>query len=143
MITYKNSTVKPVHISKMLLIPLLLYTVASLFHFIHNGVYLDSYPNMPTWISQTGVYLTWLGIAAIGLTGYICLRSGLVLSGLSLLILYAILGLDGLAHYHLAPFSQHSAMMNLSILSEVFMATVVLLMTVYYLTRYMKCRVLK
>ena len=40
--------------------------------------------------------------------------------------LYAAFGLDGLAHYTLAPMSAHTGMMNFSILLEVAMALLLL-----------------
>lgn len=91
---------------------------ATLFHHVHNAEFLDHYPNMPGWLSRTSVYAAWLGAALIGVAGFVLLQRGFRLLGLVLLIAYACYGLDGLAHYALAPMSAHSAAMNLSIWLE-------------------------
>lgn len=109
-------------------LPLLgLYTLASFLHFAHNGVMLATYPNMPAWITASGVYVTWLGIAAAGLTGYVLTRLGYRVAGLIVLALYAVTGLDGLAHYALAPIAAHSFAMNFTIGFEVVMALLLLI----------------
>ncbi len=108
-------------------LPLLgLYSLASFVHFVHNGAMLESYPNMPVWITAAGVYATWLGIAVVGLAGYVLTRMGFVVFGLTLLTLYAITGLDGLAHYALAPVTAHSLLMNVTIGFEVVTASLLL-----------------
>lgn len=103
-----------------------LYTLASFLHFVHNGMMLHAYPNMPNWITASGVYATWLGIAAVGLTGYVLTRLGAVALGLIFLALYAVAGLDGLAHYTLAPVMAHSITMNFTIWFEVVTAGLLL-----------------
>jgi hypothetical protein len=52
------------------------------------------------------------------LTGYVLLRRGYQLAGLAALIVYGALGLDGLGHYTLAPWSAHTMAMNLTIWLE-------------------------
>ena len=96
----------------------LVYTLASLGHFLHNGAYLNEYPNMPPWISAAEVYGTWCAIAALGFVALLLLAKGFQRSGLLLLILYAALGFDSLAHYALAPMAAHSFGMNLTIVLE-------------------------
>lgn len=91
---------------------------ATLFQHAHNAEFLDQYPNMPAWLSRTSVYAAWLGATLIGVAGFVLLQRGFRLTGLVLLIAYACYGLDGLAHYALAPMSAHSAAMNLSIWLE-------------------------
>lgn len=113
--------------SRHVSLPLLcLYTLASFLHFAHNGAMLDTYPNMPAWITSTGVYATWLCIAATGLTGYVLTRTGFESTGLIILALYALSGLDGLAHYALAPVTAHSFAMNFTIWFEVVTASLLL-----------------
>ena len=101
-----------------LLFALLACMTATLFHHTHNAEFLDQYPNMPEWLSRTTVYAAWLGATLIGVAGFVLLQRGFRLTGLVLLIAYACYGLDGLAHYALAPMSAHSAAMNLSIWLE-------------------------
>jgi hypothetical protein len=98
---------------------LLLYVAASLVHFAHNAEYLAAYPNLPTWLSRSDVYLVWLGLAAVGVGGYALYRSGWRLVGLLLLGVYAAFGFDGLLHYTRAPFAAHTAAMNFTIWFEV------------------------
>lgn len=105
----------------------LLYTAASLLHFTHNAEFLDAYANLPSWISRSGVYFTWVGIAAVGAVGYALLKKGREVSGLVTLGFYACLGFDGLLHYQRAPFASHTAAMNLTILFEVAAAAMLLL----------------
>lgn len=111
----------------MLLIVLLLYCSASLFHFVHNAVYIDEYPNLPSWISAAGVYLTWFAITGIGALGYILFRYGFRITGLVTIAIYGAIGLDGLGHYSLAPLSAHTFTMNLSIWLEAITAIMVLI----------------
>ena len=106
-------------IGVLLLALLVLYSLAGLFHFSHNAIYLERYPNMPAWITRSGVMGAWLSVAAVGLLGYIVLRMGFRRSGLAILGAYAALGFDGLAHYCLAPIAAHRFDMNFTIWFEV------------------------
>jgi hypothetical protein len=115
----------PSKIEKALPWLLLLYGCSSLLHFAHNAEYLADYPNLPDWLTRTQVYVTWLGITAIGVIGYLLHRAGRGI-GLPLVALYAVLGFDGLLHYGRAPFAAHSSMMNLTIWTEVVAAAVLL-----------------
>jgi hypothetical protein len=105
---------------------MLAYAVCSLLHFAHNAEFLAEYPNMPGWLSRGDVYLAWLGLTAIGALGYVLFRNGYRLAGLVLVAAYGFLGLDSLGHYTLAPFSAHTAMMNLTIVADVTTAGLVL-----------------
>lgn len=105
---------------------LLLYGVASLLHFAHNAEFLTDYPNLPGWLTRSQVYLAWLGVTAVGVLGYLLIRSRYRGVGFCLLAGYAVLGLDGLAHYTRAPLSAHTAAMNFTILFEVAAAVSVL-----------------
>jgi hypothetical protein len=98
---------------------LLLYGVSSLVHFAHNAEFLNAYPNLPEWLTRSGVYLAWFCITALGVLGYLLFRSRHQGIGFCLLIVYAALGLDGLIHYTRAPLSAHTAAMNFTILFEV------------------------
>ncbi|HVT02833.1 MAG TPA: hypothetical protein VHL58_05600 [Thermoanaerobaculia bacterium] len=111
----------------MLLIFLLAYVAASLFHHVHNAEFLREYPSMPAWLSRGRVYIAWLVVSAVGLVGYSLVRSRYQLTGLIVLGIYGVLGLAGLAHYGLAPLSAHTLTMNLTIWLEV--ATALLLLT--------------
>jgi len=102
----------------------LLYAAASLVHFAHNAEYLHAYPNLPPW-SRGEVYAAWCAVSAAGLCGFLAYRAGRPL-GLPLLGLYAVLGFAGLLHYTRAPFSHHTAGMNLTICTEVAAAALLL-----------------
>jgi len=110
----------------LLLILLLLYCAASLFHYAHNAEFLSDYPNMPAWLSPALVYGAWLGVTAVGLAGYLLIRRGFQIVGLAVLGVYGALGLDGLGHYALAPLSGHTFTMNASIWLEAATAAVLL-----------------
>ena len=102
---------------------MVLYGAASLFHFVHNAMYIQDYPNLPAWITPLGVYVSWCVIAAVGVVGY-WLRATRV--GLLVIAIYALFGFDGLDHYMLAPMGAHTFAMNASILTEVAAAAVLL-----------------
>jgi hypothetical protein len=113
----------------LLTLLLLVYCAASLLHFSHNAVFLESYPDMPAWLSPTGVYAAWLAVTSVGAAGYLLLRGGHRLAGLALIAAYGALGFDSLSHYGLAPFSAHTFTMNLTILLEAATALLVLAAT--------------
>jgi hypothetical protein len=123
-----------------LLIILLVYCAASLFHFVHNAVYIDDYPNLPGWISVAGVYITWCGITSIGIAGYLLVRRGYRVAGLAVVAVYGAFGLDGLAHYSLAPVSAHTLTMNLSIWLEAITAVLVLVAVAYMMAGHLRSR---
>ena len=102
-----------------LVVLLILYGIASLVHFIHNAEFLADYPNLPSSWSRTGVYLAWVGMTLIGVLGWILFHRGFQRTGLVIVAVYAALGMDSLGHYVVAPLSDHSAIMNATILLEV------------------------
>jgi hypothetical protein len=106
---------------------MLVYGAASLLHFVHNAVYIQSYPNLPRWITPLGVYASWCGIAAVGAFGYWLFRRISQAIGLLVIAVYALLGFGGLDHYVVAPMGAHSIAMNATILAEVAAASVLLI----------------
>ena len=106
---------------------IVLYAAASLLHFTHNAEYLAHYPNLPPSWTRAEVYLAWGAVTVPGILGFALYRSGQRRSGLALLALYALLGFAGLLHYTRAPWSHHSAAMNLTIALEVACAAFLLL----------------
>ena len=48
---------------------LVLYSAASFLHFAHNAEYLGDYPNLPAWLTPSGVYFAWAGLASLGVVG--------------------------------------------------------------------------
>ena len=121
--------------NRALLTLILIYGAASLAHFVHNAVYLDRYPNMPTWLTPLGVLTAWLGVAAIGTVGYCLFRKGLTATGLAVIALYAALGFAGLDHYAIAPVDAHSFAMNATIGGEVIAASVLLVVIAWMALR--------
>lgn len=120
-------TMPPNSRPKALLILLLTYAAASLIHFIHNAEFLSDYPNLPTSWTRLGVYAAWLVMTAIGVGGWALVSKGYQLVGLLVLMVYAVLGLESLGHYVLAPLSSHTVIMNSTILLEVTTASLVLI----------------
>jgi hypothetical protein len=114
---------------KLLRILLPLYIAASLLHFSHNAEHLDSYPNLPPWITRANIYFIWLGMTAAGCLGFLLYGKRRSPYGLVVLGLYAVAGLGGLLHYTRAPFSAHTATMNFSILLEASIAAALLAVT--------------
>jgi hypothetical protein len=112
--------------AKALPILMLIYGVASLIHFIHNAEFLRDYPGLPATWTRAGVYAVWLGMTGLGIAGWLLFRSRFPVLGLLLVCGYALLGMDSLGHYVVASFSEHSVMMNVTILLEVTAAGVVL-----------------
>ena len=109
-----------------LLALLLVYGAASLVHFIHNAEFIAEYPGLPATWTRAGVYGAWLAMTAVGITGWILVARRFERAGLLLLVAYAVLGLDSLGHYVVAPVSAHSLAMNSTILLEVTAAALVL-----------------
>lgn len=118
---------------KALLVLLILYGVASLIHFIHNAEFLADYPNLPSSWTRAGVYLVWLGITTLGISGWLLIHRGFQRVGLLVVALYAFMGIDSLAHYIVAPMSAHTVAMNTTILLEVITAGMLLIGTVWLL----------
>jgi hypothetical protein len=110
-----------------------LYFLTSFGHFSHNAEFICEYPNLPASFTRAKVYVAWLGITAIGALGFYWLGKRFVTAGLVLVAVYAALGFDGLAHYKLAPMAFHTLGANVSILSEVVAAALLLPTTLYLL----------
>jgi hypothetical protein len=119
----------------LLLTFMLVYGAASLIHFVHNAAFLGLYPNMPTWLTPSGVLASWLVIAAIGAIGYGLFRKGLTVIGLGVIALYAALGFGGLDHYVIAPVSAHSLAMNATIVIEAIAASMLLVVIAWTAVR--------
>lgn len=113
--------------NRLLFILLAIYVAASFVHFVHNAEFLSAYPGLPASWSRSGVYLAWLGMTAVGAVGTWLIYRRFERVGLPLLAAYALLGMDSLGHYVLAPLSAHSMMMNATILFEVTAAALVLI----------------
>ena len=110
---------RPAIRSSSLLIFLLAYAAASLFHYSHNAEFLSEYPSMPSWSTRAYVYTAWLGVSAIGLVGLLLARSRYQFLGLIVLAVYGLPGFDGLGHYAIAPLSAHTSVTNLTVWLEV------------------------
>src|SRR3981081_3028461 len=98
-----------------ILLPLMLvYGAASLLHFMHNAVYVRDYPNLPAWLTSTGIVAAWLVVAAVGALGYLLYARVSRVAGLITISVCAMFGLGGLDHYTIAPVSAHTVAMNLT-----------------------------
>jgi hypothetical protein len=95
------------------------YTIASLAHFGHNAEYIAFYPGLPAWMTRESVYLVWLAVASVGAASVFASWRGWGRIGAALLVVYGLLGADGLLHYTLALCSQHIFVTNVTIFAEV------------------------
>ncbi|CAM8663270.1 hypothetical protein MCEMSEM22_02435 [Comamonadaceae bacterium] len=102
-----------------------LYTLASLTHFVHNAEYIAFYPGLPVWMTRESVYLAWLAVAAVGGLSLIASRLGWSRLAAVLLVVYGLLGVDGLLHYTLGLCSEHTLVTNLTIWAEVLLGVTV------------------
>jgi hypothetical protein len=123
--TATRSTHRSAAVPGLLALLLAIYAVASLLHFIHNAEFLPDYPGLPASWTRLGVYAAWAAMTVLGLLGWWLLRRGWRFTGLCLVLVYALLGLDSLGHYLVAPLSAHTLAMNGSILAEVLAAAAV------------------
>jgi len=111
---------------KVLLALTAAYFLTSLGHFSHNAEFICEYPNLPAWLTRAQVYAVWAAITSVGATGLLLMRKKFMAMGLLLMAAYAALGFDGLGHYALAPLEFHPFMANVTILSEVVAAALLL-----------------
>ena len=104
----------------------LAHGAATLLHFMHNGVFLHDYPNLPGSITAMAIAWTWIAITAIGGIGWLLLLSERMSAGRIFLGAYACFGFDGLAHYSVASVVEHTALMNATIWLEALTAAALL-----------------
>jgi hypothetical protein len=109
------------------------YFFTSLGHFSHNAEFLCTYPNLPAWLTRAKVYAAWAAITSLGAFGIFLIGKRFTAAGLLFIAVYAALGFDGLGHYSLAPMELHTFAANLTILSEVAAAALLLVVTLYLL----------
>ena len=128
------------HLPKPFILLVAAYFLTSLGHFAHNAEFICEYPNLPAWLTRAKVYAAWLAITAVGLVGFILIKNKLMPAGLLLVAIYAALGFDGLGHYAVAPMALHTLGANITILSEVAAAALVLPATVWLLVSNMHSR---
>jgi hypothetical protein len=123
---------------KTLAILFVLYTIASLAHFVHNAEYIAIYPNMPSWITRETVYISWLVVASVGVVGLLAFRFKFRAIGAFFVGAYGALGLDGLLHYTLALCGEHTLMTNVTIWSEATLGLLLLLASSVMFWRYVR-----
>lgn len=116
------------------------YFLTSFGHFAHNAEFICEYPNLPAWLTRVKVYTAWLAITSVGLVGFILIKNKLIPTGLLLVAAYAALGFDGLGHYAVAPMELHTLGANVTILSEVAAAALLLPVAVYMLVSHLRSR---
>lgn len=114
------------HLPKLLIVLTATYFLTSLGHFSHNAEFICEYPNLPAWLTRAQVYAVWAAITSVGVTGLLLMRKKYVAMGLLLMAVYAAMGFDGLGHYVLAPIKFHPLIANVTILSEVVAASLLL-----------------
>lgn len=132
-----QAQMNPIHrlsdLPKLLAVLAVAYFLTSLGHFSHNAEFICEYPNLPASLTRAKVYAVWVGITSVGMVGFLLVWKRFVTTGLVLVAVYALLGFDGLGHYALAPMAWHTPMANITILSEVVAAALLLAATVWLL----------
>ncbi len=128
------------YLPKPFLVLVAAYFLTSFGHFAHNAEFICEYPNLPTWLTRAKVYAAWLAITSVGLVGLILIKNKLIPAGLLLVAAYAALGFDGLGHYAVAPMELHTFGANVTILSEVVAAALLLPATAYLLLQHLRSR---
>ncbi|WP_309386273.1 hypothetical protein [Cerasicoccus frondis] len=113
-------------VPKIVIILMVVYGFGSLIHFIHNAEFLESYPNLPSSWTPSGVYMAWVGLTCVGALGLFVLSKGYRWAGLLILMVYAALGVDSLGHYFVAELCEHTLGMNITIFMEVIPAAMLL-----------------
>jgi hypothetical protein len=66
-------------------------------HYSDNAIALDRYP--PDTVTIPGIVVTWVGLTAIGLLGYVLYRRERFPAAQICLAIYSITGISTLAHY--------------------------------------------
>ncbi|MEP6720850.1 MAG: hypothetical protein ABJA77_05360 [Variovorax sp.] len=125
---------------KLLIVLAAVYFLTSLGHFSHNAEFICEYPNLPGSLTRAKVYAVWTAITLVGVLGFVLIRQRLVAAGLGLVALYATLGFDGLGHYALAPMAWHTRTANITILSAVVAAALLLTVTLALLVARLRKR---
>jgi len=125
------------HLPKLLLGLTAAYFLTSLGHFSHNAEFICEYPNLPAWLTRAQVYAVWAAITSVGVVGLVLMRKKYMATGLALLAVYATLGFDGLGHYAMAPIELHPLVANITILSEVAAAALLLPVVLWLLAAHM------
>jgi hypothetical protein len=122
---------------KVLLALTAAYFLTSFGHFSHNAEFICEYPNLPAWLTRTQVYAVWAAITSVGALGLLLMHKKLMAMGLALMAVYAALGFDGLGHYALAPIELHPLAANVTILSEVVAAALLLPVVLWLLASHL------
>jgi hypothetical protein len=122
---------------KVLLALTAAYFFTSLGHFSHNAEFICKYPNLPAWLTRAQVYAVWAAITSVGVAGLLLMRRKFMATGLMLVAVYAALGFDGLGHYAVAPMELHPLMANVTILSEVVAAALLLPVALWLLASHL------
>jgi len=125
------------HLPKLLLALTGVYFLTSLGHFSHNAEFICEYPNLPAWLTRAQVYAVWAAITSVGVIGLLLMRRKFMATGLLLLVVYAAMGFDGLGHYAVAPVELHPLMANVTILTEVVAAALLLPVALWLLASHM------
>lgn len=125
------------NVPKLLLVLTAAYFLTSLGHFSHNAEFICEYPNLPAWLTRAQVYAVWAAITSVGVVGLLLMRKKYIAMGLVLMAVYAAMGFDGLGHYAVAPIELHPLMANVTILSEVAAAALLLPVVLWLLTSHM------
>lgn len=102
---------------QLLLSLLLISIVSTMIHYTDNFIFFDQYPQ-PDWITLPSIYISWVILTAIGITGYGLYRVRNFGLAYLCLFLYSLTGLSSLGHYLYGDLSEFSAKMHLLIWTD-------------------------
>lgn len=110
---------------KILLFVLISSLIITSIHYTDNAIFVDLYPE-PEWFTPSGVFITWMIMSLIGITGYwLYIKEKFWISYLCLMI-YSLTGLSSPAHYLYGEISEFSVKMHIFIWTDVLAGLLVL-----------------
>lgn len=115
---------------KWLLILLVTNIVITAFHYTDNFLDFEHYPS-PTWITQQGVWVAWVILTAIGITGYFLYINRFFWLAYISIAIYSITGAFSLGHYFFPAKVLFSFKMHTLIWLDAMAGASILLFTLY------------
>lgn len=105
--------------SKTWLLAVLIFSIViTSIHYTDNAIFVRQYPE-PEWFTTSGVFITWVVMTLIGLTGYWLYSKQYFWFAYFLLSAYVGTGLSSPAHYFYGEMAEFSLKMHILIWTDV------------------------